>query len=165
MVLIYSELKTNYLGKDPELQKNNNGFTLIELIIVIVIVGILTVVSIPIYRGYTLKSKMTEGRSLAASVITSQRVYYSEFGEWYDVSTATDENKALSIDSRSNTYFKKARTWHSTKYYANVISAEAISESEDLVVYQFWPYDMTLPATYPRWLVTDTAGNIISEEW
>lgn len=146
------------------MKKKQSGFTIVELIIVIVIVGILTVVSIPIYRGYTLKSKMTEGRSLAASIITSQRVYYSEFGEWYLISSWTDENSTLSIDSRSNVYFKTVKTGPSG-LYSNVISAEARSDSENLIIYQFWPEDMAQPAAYPKWLVTDISGNTISEEW
>ena len=144
--------------------KKTKGFTIVELIIVIVIVGILAIVSIPIYRGYTLKSKMTEGKSLAASVITSQRVYYSEFGVWYTINGWVEENPVLDIDARNNAYFKKVKTGHSA-LYTNVISAEALSESENLIIYQFWPYDMNQAASYPKWRITDASGALISEEW
>ena len=40
------------------------GFTLVELVIVIVIVGILSIVAVPIYRGYTRKAMATEGKAL-----------------------------------------------------------------------------------------------------
>ncbi|MDR1195038.1 MAG: prepilin-type N-terminal cleavage/methylation domain-containing protein [Endomicrobium sp.] len=144
--------------------KNKKGFTLVELIVVIVIVGILTIVSLPIYRGYTLKSKITEGRALAASIITAQRVYYAENNTWYDISSWVDEDQILTVDARQNNYFKKIRSGVSS-YYPNTISAEALSENENLIVHQFWPLDMSQSATYPKWLITDSGGTVVSEEW
>lgn len=144
--------------------KKIKGFTLVELIVVIVIVGILTIVAVPIYRGYTLKSKLTEGKALSGSIITAQRVYYAEFGEWYQLGSWIENDLILGVDAKQNTYFRKAKTGVST-LYANTISAESLSDSEDLIVYQFWPADMTQPATYPKWLVTDSGGAVISEEW
>jgi prepilin-type N-terminal cleavage/methylation domain-containing protein len=144
--------------------KSRTGFTLIELIIVIVIVGILTVVSIPIYRGYTQRAKISEGKTLAASIITAQRVYYSERGTWYDVAGWIQENTILAVDARQNRYFTKVTTGPSDKY-GNVICAAARSESEDMIIYQFWPKKMDEPSNYPKWLITDLLGNVIAEEW
>ena len=47
------------------------GFTLIELMIVVAIIGILAAVALPAYQDYTVRAKVTEGLSLAASAKTA----------------------------------------------------------------------------------------------
>lgn len=87
--------------------KKSKGFTLVELIIVIVIVGILSIVAVPIYRGYTKKAIATEAKALLGSIATAEKVYYAEFGQYFNVANDTDYIRELDVDSRSNKYFKK----------------------------------------------------------
>ena len=47
------------------------GFTLVELLIVILIVGILSAVALPLYLGYTRDARLAEGKALAGSAMTS----------------------------------------------------------------------------------------------
>jgi prepilin-type N-terminal cleavage/methylation domain-containing protein len=80
------------------------GFTLVELVIVIIIVGILSIVAVPIYKGYTDRAKESEAKALLGSINTSEKVYYAEFNYFYRTDT-TNKVDRLSLDSRANKYY------------------------------------------------------------
>jgi len=58
------------------MQKMQKGFTLIELMIVVAIIGILAAIAIPAYQDYTIRAKVTEGIGFAAAAKTSLSEYY-----------------------------------------------------------------------------------------
>jgi type IV pilus assembly protein PilA len=56
------------------------GFTLIELMIVVAIIGILAAIAIPAYQNYTIRAQVTEGLTLAGGWKTSIAEYYANNG-------------------------------------------------------------------------------------
>jgi len=56
------------------------GFTLIELMIVVAIIGILAAVAIPSYQDYTARAQVSEGMSLATAFKTTLAEYYANSG-------------------------------------------------------------------------------------
>ncbi len=92
-------------------RKSKTGFTLVELVIVIAIVIILSVISVPIYRGYVDKAKWSEGYALLGTLLSAEKAYYSEYGNFYNtVGYGPGKNQVhvcpvLGVDARGNKYF------------------------------------------------------------
>jgi len=62
------------------LNKQNKGFSLIELMIVVAIIGVLSAIAIPQFKVYTCKAKTSEAQTALGSIRKMQEAYHSENG-------------------------------------------------------------------------------------
>lgn len=81
------------------MMKKQQGFTLIELMIVIAILGILMAIAIPAYQDYTVRARVSEGLTLAAAAKMAVAETRSSMGTWPD-----NNDEAGSFKTIDSTY-------------------------------------------------------------
>jgi len=80
--------------------KKQTGFTLIELMIVVAIIGILASIAIPAYQDYTIRAQVSEGMSLADGAKTAVSEYYTNKGTFPASNTEAGLAAAASIQGK-----------------------------------------------------------------
>lgn len=76
-------MSTNWFQTKTDTHTSNQGFTLVELMIVVAIVGILASVAVPNYMKYQSKARQTEAKIALAAVYTSEKSSYAENSSYH----------------------------------------------------------------------------------
>jgi type IV pilus assembly protein PilA len=96
--------------------KNKKGFTLIELMIVVAIIGILAAIAIPNFMNYQCKAKQSEAKSNLGAIRTAQEVYYAEQGKYGNLDDLAWETRGTTDYTYSTT-----GTINSTQFTAQAV--------------------------------------------
>jgi prepilin-type N-terminal cleavage/methylation domain-containing protein len=122
------KMKTNYT--------NQRGFTLVEIMMVVIIIGILAVLAIPRYQKYLLESKLSEVQVNFGEIKQGMAKFYNSHGQKYTDITDTDElEKKLRIELGAKSFFDYAiRTYGSDGSVNNegyIVRAQLTAEGQD----------------------------------
>jgi len=140
--------------------KSKKGFTLIELMIVVAIIGILAAIAIPNFLRFQLKSKTSEAKVNLAAIRTAEESYLAEFGS-YVVASATPGGtagaqkatftgggaaafKTLGWEPEGQVFFQYGVQVDMTNVLA--YTADALADIDGDMATQVWGYVHTDPA-------------------
>jgi prepilin-type N-terminal cleavage/methylation domain-containing protein len=128
---------------------NKNGFTLVEMMIVVTIIAILVGMAVPKYNKYVRKSKTSEPARILKQIADAEQTYYSVHGVFSAPSGAyveVDKDK-LGIDIDTSGFFDKYEYMgcadSAGKVIGVILKATATTENSQPVYYYF-PGDLAV---------------------
>ena len=140
-----------YVKRDMATKKGGEGFTLVELLIVIAVVGILSAIAIPIYRSQMLKARLVEVTHSMNAIAGAIGVFYQENNAW-----PVNNADALAIGSNLGIYVPTVRAQWSTGGSPPTIRATIQNISVN------YP---AIDGTTIELVATTSAGGAISWSW
>lgn len=107
--------------------KKQNGFTLIELMIVVAIIGVLSAIAIPAYQDYVTRSEASSGLATVKALVTPAELFIQETGPLTGVANLNTTDTANSLGTITTTGNSIIFTFNGT----SSISAETLTLTRD----------------------------------
>lgn len=104
-------------------QKNNSGFTLIELMIVVAIVAVLAAIAIPSYSSYVMRGKRAEGRAYLMNAAALLERYYSDNNVYATAANTMPGTVATAAGATSESGYYTGSMTVSTPFQTYTITA------------------------------------------
>lgn len=82
--LLMFKLRRIKMKDVKKLLKEQSGFTLVELMIVVAIIGVLSAVAVPNFKKYQAKAKASEAKVQLAAAYTAEQAFYGDFGIYHN---------------------------------------------------------------------------------
>lgn len=146
-------------------QKKNKqaGYTLIELLTVVTIIGILASIAIPNYKGYRDKAKMVTVNTTLRQIRLAQEVYWTDHEMYFPVppEAITNQSGSLTISGLDMKIFLP----HGQKY-SIVTTDNSATKNKSYTVIIETDFDRNQNGVKDRYLYTrvvDSSGAVISE--
>ena len=84
---------------------NEDGFTLVELMVVVAIIGVLSAIAVPNFKKYQAKSKTSEAKLHLAAAYTGQQSFYADYDTFHVCLAYMGYNPGTTLAERQARYF------------------------------------------------------------
>src|SRR5688500_19941988 len=86
------------INRMQQRNKDDRGFTMIELLVVVVIIGVLVAIAVPVYLNYRKGAANKSAASDVRGAITAIEQYYTDNGNTYPTGATSPEGENLTLD-------------------------------------------------------------------
>ena len=95
--------------------KENKGFSLVELMVAVGIIGVMSSVAVPKYQKFRAKAAQAEAQATLSSIYTLQQLYFTENDEYADAADHTAFGTTFNFNIPANARYKYVATADNTK--------------------------------------------------